>query len=164
MQATEQLSDIQRRHIGLMQNTLKLWQNVLADVTQEDATTYRDGPDGWTTLEVLCHVRDFDGFFMGRAQMMIEQDNPQLPAYDHEALAIERRYNEQDLQTVLAELAAVRRTFIRFYLKLDEEQWQRTGIHPERGFFTMTDSVMQVGHHDVNHLEQVTRILKQAKG
>ena len=31
MQAVEQLAEIQRRHIGLMQNTLKLWQNVLAD-------------------------------------------------------------------------------------------------------------------------------------
>lgn len=159
METDQPLSVIQRQHIGLMQKTLRLWQNVIAGVSQEQATTLRDGPDGWTTLEVLCHVRDFDEFFMGRAQMMLEQDNPELPAYDHEAIAIERRYNEQDLQQVLKELAAVRMSFIKFFLKLDEAQWARFGIHPERGHFTMTDAVIQVGHHDVNHLEQVTRIL-----
>lgn len=36
---------------------------------------------------------------------------------------------------------------------------ERAGIHPKRGHFTMTDAVIQVGHHDCMHLEQITRIL-----
>lgn len=161
MISSKQLTDIRQRQVGLMQKTLQVWQNVISQVTQEEATTYRDGPDGWTVLEVLGHIRDFDGFFLGRAKMMLEQDMPQLPRYDHEAIAIEQAYNKQDLQTVIAELTASREAFIAFFQGLDDEQWERAGIHPERGEFNMLDAAIQVGGHDVNHLEQVTRILKQ---
>jgi uncharacterized damage-inducible protein DinB len=158
---TVQFNNIRVRYIGMMQKTLAIWQNLLSGVSQEDATTFRDGPDGWTTLEVLCHVRDYDGFFLSRAKMMVEQEHPQLPAYDHEALAKEHAYNDQNLQKVLAELAASRQAFVAFFEGLDDAQWQRSGVHPARGEFTMLDAALQVCTHDADHLEQVTRILAQ---
>ncbi len=97
---------IHQSHIALMQRTRDTLGHLLRGVFQADATTYRDlsdGPKGWTTLEVLCHLRDFDGFFRGRAAMMHDQEQPALPAYDHEALAVERNYNGQMLQTVLSQ-------------------------------------------------------------
>jgi len=48
---------------------------------------------------------------------------------------------------------------IAFFASLTPEQWARDGVHPEREGFTMTDAVMQVGLHDLDHLEQITRIL-----
>jgi len=95
-----------------------------------------------------------------RARMILEQEMPQLPAYDHDALAIERKYNEQDLQQVLAELAQSRAEFVAFFQQLTDEDWLRAGIHPEQGHFTLLDALLQVGSHDVNHLEQITRILR----
>ncbi len=160
------LQPIRQRHIALMQKTLDILTNMLRDVDQSTATTLRDlsdGDKGWTTLEVLCHLRDFDGYFRGRAVMMAMQEHPDLPAYDHEALAIEGRYNEQNLQLVLDELVASRRETIDFFEELSGAQWERTGVHPERGDFAMTDAVMQVGLHDVVHIEQIVRILGQVK-
>ncbi|RMG81632.1 MAG: DinB family protein [Chloroflexi bacterium] len=152
---------IRERHIALMELTLAILKNVLHSVSQEDATTYRDGADGWTVLEVLCHLRDFDRIFHERARMMLAEDYPQLPAYDHEQMAIDARYNEQDLREVYEELAQSRQAFIAFFNQLDEDAWQKAGVHPERGHFTMLDALMQVGHHDVVHIEQITRILTQ---
>lgn len=157
------LEDIRRRHIGLMGKTRDTLRNITSGITQETATTYRDSGDGWTVLETLCHLRDFDGFFQHRAQMMLEQEHPQLPAYDHDALVIEREYNKQDLQAVMQELNDSRDAFIAFFQSLDEAGWSRTGIHPERGHFTMLDALMQVGLHDADHTEQITRILAEKK-
>lgn len=158
------LADVHRSLIAQMQRTLDTLANVLVGLTPEHAHSLRDlsdGPKGWTPTEVICHLRDFDGFFHGRAQLIAQQDNPQLPAYDHEALAVERRYNEQDIDQAYDELRASRLRFIAFFQGLDAQQWERQGIHPERGPFSLTDAAIQVVGHDLVHLEQLTRILAQ---
>ena len=152
---------IRRQHVKLMQLTCTTLGNIISGVSQEAASSYRDGPDGWTVLEVLGHLRDFDGFFRHRAEMMLARDYPHLPAYDHEALAIERAYNQQDLMQVYAEFSASRQQSIEFFKGLSTDQWARTGVHPEHGHFTVTHAAMQVGIHDAMHIEQITRILQQ---
>jgi hypothetical protein len=155
---------IHKANVHNMRLSCDILEHIFANVTQEDAMTYRDlndGDKGWTALEVLCHLRDFDTIFYTRAVMMIEQDYPRLPAYDHEAMAIERQYNGQDVRQVCAEFRASRERTREFFKSLTPEQWERAGIHPESGHFTMTNAVLQVAGHDVNHLEQITRILMQ---
>jgi hypothetical protein len=157
------LTDIHKRHLLLMQHTLSILGHSLAGVSQAMATTRRDpndGDKGWSVVEVLCHLRDYDVIFQGRAQLMCTAEYPPLPGYDHEALAIERRYNEQDLRQVYAELVASRGRFVQFFQSLTAEGWTRAGIHPERGHFTMTDACVQVGTHEALHIEQILRILR----
>ncbi len=153
-------ANVQKRHIRLMRLTCQTLGNILAGVSQETATALRDGPDGWTTLEVVCHLRDFDCYFMERAQLMLKGDYPLLPAYDHERIAIAGEYNRQDLQQAYAELRASREQFAQFFEGLTEGQWALAGVHPENGHWTLLDSLVQVGSHDVTHLEQITRILR----
>ncbi|MCX6050805.1 MAG: DinB family protein [Chloroflexi bacterium] len=156
------VTSIRQQQIVLMKKTLDILGNVLASVSQAVATTLQDdqdGPQGWTVVEVVCHLRDFDGFFQQRAQMMLDQTSPQLPAFDQAALAVERDYISQDVHLVYDELVESRRQFVEFFTKLTPEQWECDGTHPTRGHFTMTDAVMQVSFHDATHIEQITRIL-----
>lgn len=159
----EPIENLQKRHIRLMQNSVKTLGHILQLVPPETAVSRRDGPNGWTILEVICHLRDFDGFFYDRVIMMLEQDHPTLPAYDHEQIAIDRRYNEQNLHQAYADLVASRERFVTLFKSLDAAQWSRTGIHPERNSFGITDAAIQVGHHDNDHLEQITRILVEGQ-
>lgn len=154
---------ITRRHIGLMKKTLKTLGNVIDGLSLADARSWRDTGDGWTVTEVMCHLRDFDEFFMGRAELMLTQDHPTLPAYDHEALAIERKYNEQDLFEVYADLVEHRAKFVGLFEGLTDGQWQLDGKHPERESFDMLDALMQVGLHDSTHIEQITRIIAEKR-
>jgi hypothetical protein len=153
-------ADVQKRHIRLMRLTRDTLGHLLAGVSQEKATTLRDGPAGWTVLEVVCHLRDFDCFFLERALMMLKGDYPLLPAYDHERIAIDSGYNEQNLQQAYGDLRDSRERFAQFFEGLTEGQWAMAGVHPEAGHWTMLDSLMQVGLHDATHHEQITRILR----
>lgn len=150
-------------HIRLMRDTVTILGYLLAGVDQATATTLRDpndGDKGWTVVEVVCHLRDYDHIFLSRARQMVAEANPLLPGYDHEQLAIENRYNDQELSEVFTALQRSRTEFVAFFQDLDEGTWNRAATHPERGRFTMDDALMQVGLHDTLHIEQITRILR----
>lgn len=155
---------LRNRNLSIITKTVKIYGHVMSTITQEQAQTWRDqndAPNGWTALEVLGHVADFDAFFYSRAVMILEQDYPQLPAADHNALAIEHAYNQQDKDAVYARLVESRARFVQFFESLTEDQWARAGEHPERGHFTLWDALMQVATHDTGHLEQLTRIISE---
>lgn len=156
---TTSLGQIRERHIGAMRLTCKVLDHILRGVSEEQAHELRDGPAGWSIVEIVCHLRDFDQIFRSRAQMMLSEDHPRLPAYDHEAMALERAYQQEQLSSALDQLNVSRRESIAFFASLTPDQWERAGVHPERDSFTMTDAVMQVGLHDLDHLEQITRVL-----
>lgn len=156
-----ELADIQRRHIHLIRQSIALIDNILQGVTQAHASSYRDGEDGWTVLEVLGHLLDFDEIFRMRAKRIVNEEYPQLLAVDHDALVIERQYNQYDLGDLYSRLAESRAQTITFFEGLDSTTWERAGVHPERGHFSLTDAIIQVGLHEVGHIEQFTRILTQ---
>ncbi len=155
----ESMRQARQRQIAMMRLTCDTLGHVIGGLSAEQARELRDGVDGWSIVEILCHLRDFDEIFYQRALLMLNEEQPQLPAYDHEAMAIERGYQRQDLKAAYQELRRSRQRFIDFFAALSPRQWQRGGHHPERDSFTMTDAALQVGMHDLDHLEQITRVL-----
>ncbi|MCY4464718.1 MAG: DinB family protein [Chloroflexi bacterium] len=150
---------VRARQVISMRLTLKSLGHIVARLGDEQARSLRDGVDGWSIMEIVCHLRDFDEIFYQRAQMMLAQDHPQLPAYDHEAMAIERNYQADSLVEAYGALQTSRARFVDFFKGLTAEQWARGGTHPERDSFSMTDAAMQVPLHDLDHIEQITRVL-----
>lgn len=155
------LQDIRQHHINLMSVTAEIIGHVLKNVTLEQATSLREGPEEWTILEILCHLRDFDTIFRERAIMMRDNEHPDLPAYDHEAMAIDKHYNDEDFAYAFDAFSASRGKTALFFETLTDEQWNHKGKHPERDPFSMTDAIIQVSHHDIDHIEQITRLLEQ---
>lgn len=147
------------RFIADARRTPVILNGLLSGLSPERAMEATDGPDGWSVVQVVCHLRDFEGFFRDRVEMMLANDAPALPRYDHEALAIERDYQHQNLVGVFADLLARRKGFLEFFESLTPEQFERTGIHPESGSITVFDALVQIIHHDLTHLDQIARCL-----
>jgi uncharacterized damage-inducible protein DinB len=150
------------RHINSMRKTLDILGHVIQNETTERMQTLTDGADGWTVTEVMGHLLDADRIFARRAQTILTQDRPNLESFPHLQMVIDAGYKHQsptDIQTALVES---RQNFVEFFKGLQPEQWGRVGIHPEYGEWAMLDSLMQVSHHDITHLEQITRILRKS--
>ncbi len=137
---------------------------LVADLSQSAAARATDGPDGWSVIEVVCHLRDFEGFFLGRAELMVTGGNPQLPAYDHEQLARERDYAHQELRQALRDYRRERERHLAFLAGLSPEQWSASGVHPEMGPITLLDQTVQVSLHDLDHTHQIVKCLGRATG
>lgn len=154
---------LRQRLVDSMRKNVQILGHVLQNVSQEQAASWRDGPDGWTVLEVVCHLRDFDEIFQERGHLMLNQEHPTFPVYDHLALVVERAYNEQDLRQVYHTLQESRERFIHFFTDLSHDQWQRTGQHTTQGLYTLEVLAAHTAWHDANHLEQITRILVEGR-
>ena len=145
-----------------LEHSRKTLGHVLADVTQEGAQTIRDGDEGWSVLEILCHLRDYQAIFAERIRRILAEDNPTFTPYDETArlaLVVENDYANQDLRAVFADYAATRRHMIDRLASLDEYQWRREGRFAVDDVVDLTMPVVHTLLHDADHTEQIARIL-----
>lgn len=50
---------------------------------------------------------------------------------------------------------------LRMLARLTPEEWQRHGMHAERGRMTVQELARHMAAHDMNHINQVRRLLEQ---
>jgi hypothetical protein len=130
---------------------------LLDGVDQATGSSLRDGGDGWTCVEVVCHLRDFEEISLRRVRLILEQEQPSLPLFDVPGLAA--GYAGQELATVLAQRTALRAEILALLAGLPEAAWERVGVHPTLGAWTVREMGIKLAAHDVDHLEQIARIL-----
>ncbi|MCB9453756.1 MAG: DinB family protein [Anaerolineaceae bacterium] len=146
-----------------MRKNLKNIGYILQDTPLHDLTTYKDSGEGWTVLQVVCHLRDFEALFLHRAHLTVEQDVPALPFPNPDELAAEKAYHKQDIHAVYADWQGIRAEYIGYQEALPEAAWERLAQHPTRGQVSLQDQLIVTAWHDVNHLEQILRILHEKK-
>ena len=147
-----------------MENSAKILDLALADVSQEQARTARDGDDGWTVLEVVCHLRDYQDIFAERIRRMLEEEAPEFRLYDESArlaLVIDNDYANQDLRAVLDQYRARRRWLIERLSAAPESDWLREGRFAADDVVDVEMAVVHTLLHDATHTEQIARVLKR---
>ena len=150
---------------GLAQSAGTL-AHILADVTQAQARAIRDGDDGWSVLEILCHLRDYQAIFAERMRRILDEDQPTFRLYDEKArlaLVIDNDYANQDLRETLDDYLSARRNIIERLSALDDAQWAREGKFADDDIVDLTMPVVHTLLHDADHTEQIARILTGAK-
>lgn len=148
---------------GLQQSAGTL-AHILADVSQAEARTIRDGAEGWSVLEVLCHLRDYQAIFAERMRRILEEDMPRFRLYDEAArlaMVIENDYANQDLREVLDDYLSTRRRIIERLKPLSIEQWAREGAFADDDVVDLAMPVVHTLLHDADHTEQIARMLRR---
>ena len=146
-----------------LEHSCQTLEHILADVSQEQAQMIRDGDEGWSVLEILCHLRDYQAIFAERIRRILDEDSPIFMPYDERArlgLVVENDYANQDLRAVFADYAATRRQMIDLLASLDEDQWRREGRFAVDDVVDLTMPVVHTLLHDADHSEQIARILR----
>jgi hypothetical protein len=129
----------------------------------EEALRRRPTPDEWSIKEVCAHLRDSLEIDGERIRRMVEEDEPVISAYDQEALARERDYQNESMPLILTALRAFSGGNAYVLEGLSEEQWQRGGRHEERGPIRVDSYAESQAEHVRAHLEQI-RSLRSAPG
>ncbi|HSK94385.1 MAG TPA: DinB family protein [Candidatus Angelobacter sp.] len=119
----------------------------------------RPAAGAWAAVEVVGHLADTEEHALARVRRMVDEDEPTLDPFDPEALAIERRYLDQDVHHQLGRLAALRSEHVTLLEGLDDAGWNRVGIHGEHGRMTVERYETHVAAEEVDHLAQLARLL-----
>ncbi len=107
----------------------------------------------WSTLEVVCHLTDFDPIYADRMKRVIAEENPSLPGANENKFAAVLSYHDRDLEEELTILEKTRSQMARILRKLPDSALARTGVHSERGPVTLEKLLTLVTGHIVHHLK-----------
>ena len=117
-------------------------------------------PDRWSVAEIVAHLADCEIVAGYRVRMILSASGTPLQAFDQNAWARGLDYKSQDTFASLALFQALRRSLLTLLRSLDDEQLDRFGMHPERGKETVRHLMRLYAGHDVNHLQQIERLLE----
>jgi uncharacterized damage-inducible protein DinB len=157
------LAQIRAWQFTLLEYNLQSIERVIRMADLANITTYRDGGTGWTALEVLGHLNDFEEIFIQRTRITVEQENGALPFPKPDDLALEHEYNAQSIESIMESWKARRAAHLAYLKERSEADWERVGIHPVRGPLSLFDQLTLVTMHDSLHLEQMTRTLVEQR-
>ncbi|HET9661751.1 MAG TPA: DinB family protein [Thermomicrobiales bacterium] len=148
--------------IDSLRKTPVLLAALLVGVDDELARA-RPGENEWSTVEVIGHLIDAEERALQRIDRVLQEDNPELPGYDQNALVREHGYQRRPLRAVVDRLLELRAERLEVLSALTEEQWLRTGISAGRGATPLTAITCHMCWHDTNHLAQIANNLAAAR-
>jgi uncharacterized damage-inducible protein DinB len=119
----------------------------------------RPQPERWSIAEVLAHLADAEIGASWRYRQMIEQSGCALSPYNQELWNELGDYRSTRPADSLELFRLLRESNLRMFDRLTPEQWERYGMHAERGKMSVRELALQIAGHDLNHLEQVRKIL-----
>lgn len=117
----------------------------------------------WSTLEVVCHIADFEPILADRMKRILAEDRPQLVGADETRFAAALAYHERDLEEELAIVEHTRGQLARILRTLPDEVLQRVGVHSERGPRSLEQLLAGATNHIPHHV-QFIREKRQALG
>lgn len=119
----------------------------------------KPAPGKWSIGEVAAHLADVEIVIGWRVRSVLGAPGTPIQAYDQDAWAVAGKYEKRSPRESVAVLRALRAANLALYKSLSPEQWQLHGMHSERGQESVERIVRMVAGHDLNHLQQIERIV-----
>ena len=116
------------------------------------------GKGKWPMSYILANLCDAELVMGYRMRKVIAESGGTIQAYDQDKWAGSLRYDEADCLAKVELFGVLRKSHLTLLKSLSRREWQRFGIHSERGKETVERMVQMLAGHDVNHLTQLKHI------
>jgi uncharacterized damage-inducible protein DinB len=107
----------------------------------------------WSTLEVVCHLADFEPIMADRVKRVIALENPMLMGADENSFAQKLAYHDRDLEEELAIVEQTRRQLARILRKQPNDVLGRVGTHSALGPRTLEQLLQGAINHVAHHVK-----------
>ena len=130
----------------------QLLRHAVSGLSHEQLTA-RPVAGKWSTLEVVCHLADFDPILADRMKRIIAEDKPQILGADENKFAAALAYHHRDVEEELTIIERTREQMARILRTLPAEAFQRVGMHNERGPLSLERLLTMATNHISHHVQ-----------
>jgi hypothetical protein len=123
----------------------------------------RPAPGKWSVAEIAAHLADVEIAVGFRIRMILGAPGTPIQAYDQDAWVVSGHYEKRDTRKAIEQYRVVREANLDLLKSLAPEQWKHHGMHAERGEESIELIVRMIAGHDLNHIQQIERILAPKK-
>jgi DinB family protein len=130
------------------------------------ASALRERPaaDKWSASEIVAHLGDAEIVTGFRIRLILGAPGTAIAAYDQDSWVTSGHYETRDPDKSVEQFRVLREANLALLTSLTPEQWQQYGMHSERGQETIEQIVRMTAGHDINHLQQIERLLPAKAG
>ncbi len=155
------LSNVDRDPLAIQAVTKQTLDRLVKEVPVQTLKR-RPSPEKWSVAEILAHLTDGEIVFAFRIRKILSESGSTISAFDQDRWEANLNYKDKDPLQSAREFGLLREMNLAILNNLTEEQWERYGMHEERGRESLRQMVRLYAGHDVNHLKQIEAILKGA--
>lgn len=120
----------------------------------------RAGDAPWTPSEIAGHLGDAARIYGGRMRRVVYEDSPRLEVFD-EALEVRNGgFRYKPLGPLVREYLRLNAANVAFLCARAPADWERTGIHSERGAMTLRALAETEAAHEQGHARQLAEALR----
>lgn len=128
-----------------------LLRRAVAGMTKEQLLA-RPIPGKWSTLEVICHIADYEPIYADRMKRVIALDEPELFKGDPGRFAAQLAYDQRDIEEELALVELTRKQMARILRTRKPGDFQRHGTHSRDGALTLENLLQRITAHIPHHV------------
>jgi hypothetical protein len=123
----------------------------------------RPAPGKWSIAEIVAHIADTELVGGYRIRAILGAPGGQLIGFDQDVWVTALHYDQRDVRKSFEQYRTLREANLALLKTLTPEQWKHYGLHSERGAETVETIVRMFAGHDLNHFQQIERILAAKK-
>jgi len=119
----------------------------------------RPAPQKWSVSEIIAHLADSEIIVGFRLRFILGSPGARVVNCDQDQWAISGHYDKRDPLKSVELFRVLREANLALLESLNPDQWKQYGTHSERGQESIEQMARMYGGHDINHLQQIERIL-----
>jgi hypothetical protein len=143
--------------LNLFRRGPEILDSALRGVLEEESR-FVPSPGKWTIRQIARHLTDTEVVAGMRLRQIIAEDRPSLAVFDQDLWADRLAYNDCDPFDSAAKFRVLRDDMSGILESQPASAFDRVGVHPERGVWTLGAWVRQFGKHVELHAGQIQAI------
>ncbi len=116
-------------------------------------------PEGkWSGKEIIGHLGDCEYVYGVRLRIALAESGNTLQPFDQNLWVENLKHQEKEIGKLVETLKGLRNANLAVLKDVKEADWEKYGMHAERGKMTVEGIVRLLAEHFERHLEQVERV------